>query len=69
MANGQPIAGNTRTFIAGATIAAYSRVNLSSGERRRTPEESLWKPPEQTATTSKFCRSGTKPPSRNQSAT
>ena len=32
MANGQPIAGNTRTFIAGATIAAFSRVNLSGGE-------------------------------------
>jgi hypothetical protein len=32
MPHGQPIAGNTRTFIAGATISAYSRVNLSSGE-------------------------------------
>lgn len=32
MAHAQPIAGNTRTFTSGATIPAYSRVNLSSGE-------------------------------------
>jgi len=31
MAHSQPIAGNTRTFISGATIPAFSRVNLSSG--------------------------------------
>nr|AKH48412.1 hypothetical protein [uncultured marine virus] len=37
--------------------------------RRLTHEASLWKPPEQTATTSKSCRSGTKPPSRNPPAT
>lgn len=32
MAHAQPIAGNTRTFISGATIPAFSRVNLSGGE-------------------------------------
>lgn len=32
MSNAQVITGATRTFTAGATIAAFSRVNLSSGE-------------------------------------